>query len=282
MQFRVKKDTKMQKIFDSYGQRKGIPPESIRFLLEDKRIRGDSTPKMLELEDGDQIDAMYVSTYQVHKYDSYFSKENLFINVIRLDQVGGGEADGEEDGKAGAITVRVRDQVGEEMMFKVKKDTKMLKIFEAYSKRRGVSTDSLRFTLDGERIEADSTPKLLELEDNDQIDVLLRQEVCNPITNATYIRYIHSYKGGGADEEAKSITISVRGSDGKKQPFKVKMETPFAKVFRAYSEKVGVDPKSVHFLYDGRRLTDTETPKMVEMQDEDQIDVVVNQTGGTL
>ena len=53
----------MQKIFDSYGQRKGIPPESIRFLLEDKRIRGDSTPKMLELEDGDQIDAMYVSTY---------------------------------------------------------------------------------------------------------------------------------------------------------------------------------------------------------------------------
>ena len=120
--------------------------------------------------------------------------------MIRLDQVGGGEADGEEDGKAGAITVRVRDQVGEEMMFKVKKDTKMLKIFEAYSKRRGVSTDSLRFTLDGERIEADSTPKLLELEDNDQIDVLLRQEVCNPITNATYIQYIHSYKGGGADE----------------------------------------------------------------------------------
>jgi len=60
MQFRVKKDTKMQKIFDSYGQRKGIPPESIRFLLDDKRIRGDSTPKMLELEDGDQIDAMYV------------------------------------------------------------------------------------------------------------------------------------------------------------------------------------------------------------------------------
>ena len=59
MQFRVKKDTKMQKIFDSYGTRKGIPAASIRFLLDDKRILGDSTPKMLELEDGDQIDAMY-------------------------------------------------------------------------------------------------------------------------------------------------------------------------------------------------------------------------------
>eukprot|EP01035_Chromulina_nebulosa_P054727 gene54727-74990_t len=128
MQFRVKKDTKMQKIFDSYAQRKGIPANSIRFLFEDKRILGDYTPKMLELEDGDQVDAM-------------------------LDQVGGGEADGEEEGKAGAITLRVKDQGGEEMLFKVKKDTKMQKIFEAYGKRRGVHADALRFMLDGERIE---------------------------------------------------------------------------------------------------------------------------------
>eukprot|EP01035_Chromulina_nebulosa_P064472 gene64472-88179_t len=103
---------------------------------------------------------------------------------------------------------------------------------------------------------------MLELEDNDQIDVLLRQE------------------GGGADEEPKSITISVRGTDGKNQPFKVKMDTPFRKVFNAYSERAGVDVKSVHFLYDGARLKEMDTPKMLEMQDEDQIDVVVNQTGG--
>ena len=48
----------MQKIFDSYAQRKGIPVNSIRFILDEARIQGDSTPKMLELEDGDQIDAM--------------------------------------------------------------------------------------------------------------------------------------------------------------------------------------------------------------------------------
>ena len=148
------------------------------------------------------------------------------------------------------------------MLFKVKKDTKMQKIFEAYGKRRGVHTESLRFMLDGERIEADATPKMLELEDNDQIDVVLRQE------------------GGGADEEPKSITISLRGSDGKNQPFKVKMDTLFRKVFKAYSERAGVDVTSVHFLYDGARLNEMDTPKMLEMQDEDQIDVVVNQTGG--
>ena len=71
------------------------------------------------------------------------------------------------------MTVRVRDQTGEEMFFKVKKETKMTKIFDAYAARRGFQSQQLRFMLDGERIKGDDTPKMLELEDNDQIDVLL-------------------------------------------------------------------------------------------------------------
>ena len=44
---------------------------------------------------------------------------------------------------------------------------------EAYASSKGVETNSLRFTIDGERIKADHTPKMLELEDGDQIDVSL-------------------------------------------------------------------------------------------------------------
>ncbi|GKY98196.1 hypothetical protein MPSEU_000777400 [Mayamaea pseudoterrestris] len=73
------------------------------------------------------------------------------------------------------ITIRVKDQTGEETFFKVKKTTKMKKIFETYASRRGVQASSLRFLLDGERIEPDQTPKMLELEDQDQIDCLLEQ-----------------------------------------------------------------------------------------------------------
>jgi small ubiquitin-related modifier len=51
----------------------------------------------------------------------------------------------------------------------------MKKIFETYASRRGVQANSLRFLLDGERIEEDQTPKMLELEDQDQIDCLLEQ-----------------------------------------------------------------------------------------------------------
>ena len=39
------------------------------------------------------------------------------------------------------------------MFFKVKKETKMQKIMDAYASRRGISASSLRFMLDGERVQ---------------------------------------------------------------------------------------------------------------------------------
>jgi small ubiquitin-related modifier len=66
-------------------------------------------------------------------------------------------------------------QTGEETFFKIKKTTKMSKVFETYAQRKGVQSTSLRFLLDGERIDKDSTPKMLELDDQDQIDCMLEQ-----------------------------------------------------------------------------------------------------------
>ena len=51
----------------------------------------------------------------------------------------------------------------------------MSKVFSTYAQRKGVQVTSLRFLLDGERIEENATPKTLELEDNDQIDCMLEQ-----------------------------------------------------------------------------------------------------------
>lgn len=46
---------------------------------------------------------------------------------------------------------------------------------EAYAQRKGIQATSLRFMLDGEVVREDQTPKMLELEDNDQIDCFLAQ-----------------------------------------------------------------------------------------------------------
>jgi small ubiquitin-related modifier len=66
-------------------------------------------------------------------------------------------------------------ETGEETFFKIKKTTKMSKVFETYAQRKGVQSSSLRFLLDGEKINPDSTPKMLELDDQDQIDCMLEQ-----------------------------------------------------------------------------------------------------------
>lgn len=126
---------------------KGITDKkTLRFLLDGAIITDNHTPKMLELEDGDQIDVLY-------------------------EQVGGGDdVDAPE-----TITIKVKDAAGDEMSFKVKKSTKLEKIFDAYAGRKGISAASLKFMLDGERLKGDQTPKMLELEDNDQIDAVLEQ-----------------------------------------------------------------------------------------------------------
>lgn len=66
-------------------------------------------------------------------------------------------------------------KTGEETFFKIKTTTKMSKVFEAFAQRKGLQVGALRFLLDGVAIEADSTPKTLDLEDQDQIDCMLAQ-----------------------------------------------------------------------------------------------------------
>ena len=61
------------------------------------------------------------------------------------------------------ITLKVRDQGGEEMFFKVKKNTKLSKVMTAFAERRGVALTSLRFLLDGERVNGEDTPKMVRL-----------------------------------------------------------------------------------------------------------------------
>ena len=86
-----------------------------------------------------------------------------------------GDADVKGDVEDESIQIRVKDQTGEEVFFKVKSHTQMGKIFDAYAKRRGVEPKVLRFMLDGRRILPTDTPTVLELEDRDQIDCLLEQ-----------------------------------------------------------------------------------------------------------
>ena len=48
----------MYKVFDAYATTKGVARDALRFVLDGERVNDFITPQRLEMEDGDQIDAV--------------------------------------------------------------------------------------------------------------------------------------------------------------------------------------------------------------------------------
>lgn len=55
----------------------------------------------------------------------------------------------------------------------------------------------------------------------------------------------------------------MKSADGNEVYFKVKKTTIFSKVMAAYCKKVGAEPDSVRFLFDGQRIQGSQTPEEV-------------------
>jgi len=47
-----------RQIFNAFCSRKALQPDAVRFLFDGSRINPNQTPKDLDMEDGDSIDAM--------------------------------------------------------------------------------------------------------------------------------------------------------------------------------------------------------------------------------
>ncbi len=56
--FKLKKNTQLKKLIDSYCNKNGLHPKSVRFIFEGERIKDTDTPEGLGMENGDEIDAM--------------------------------------------------------------------------------------------------------------------------------------------------------------------------------------------------------------------------------
>jgi len=87
-------------------------------------------------------------------------------------------------------------------------------------------------------------------------------------------------KQDGGDGSSEYIKLKVVGQDSNEIHFRVKMSTQMGKLKKSYSERVGVPMASLRFLFDGRRINDDETPKQLEMENDDVIEVYQEQTGG--
>ncbi|MFH4979812.1 hypothetical protein AB6A40_006521 [Gnathostoma spinigerum] len=76
------------------------------------------------------------------------------------------------------------------------------------------------------------------------------------------------------------IKLKVVGQDSNEVHFRVKYGTSMGKLKKAYADRTGVSVNSLRFLFDGRRINDDDTPKSLEMEEDDVIEVFQEQVGG--
>ncbi|XP_047326126.1 small ubiquitin-related modifier 2-like [Impatiens glandulifera] len=73
------------------------------------------------------------------------------------------------------INLKVKNQNGNEIFFRIKRTTKLKKLMDVYCSREAVSFNSVAFLFDGRRLRRDQTPGELEMEDGAEIDAMLHQ-----------------------------------------------------------------------------------------------------------
>ncbi|KAI9463772.1 hypothetical protein F5148DRAFT_1211064 [Russula earlei] len=81
-------------------------------------------------------------------------------------------------------------------------------------------------------------------------------------------------------EDSKPKLNLIISHSGTQVTVKVKANMQFKKIFEVAEKRFGKDPGTLRFVYDGERLSPTETPAEKSMEDGDVIDALLQQVGG--
>ena len=92
--------------------------------------------------------------------------------------------------------------------------------------------------------------------------------------------HIMSSKDEAKDEHPEQINLKVMGQDGNVVQFKIKKHTALKKLMSTYCERAGLDMQTIRFTFDGNRIKDSDTPKDLDMEEGDTIEVFQQQSGG--
>ncbi len=77
-----------------------------------------------------------------------------------------------------------------------------------------------------------------------------------------------------------NIRIAISDMNGKLVGYSLKPTTFFAGVMLHYAKQNGHDVHKLRFLFNGRRIRPQDTPAMLGIEDQNQLDVFLEQVGG--
>merc|ERR1711920_850550 len=102
--------------------------------------------------------------------------ENLKSNTDKIMSDNENKPTGTDDGAATEhVNLKVCGQDGSVVQFKIKKNTQLKKLMNAYCDRQGLDINQIRFRFDGTPINETDSPASLDMEDDDTIDVFTQQ-----------------------------------------------------------------------------------------------------------
>jgi len=81
-------------------------------------------------------------------------------------------------------------------------------------------------------------------------------------------------------EATEHINLKVVGQDGQIVNFKIKTHTALKKLMSAYCARSKLAQSTVRFRFDGQAISENDTPRGLDMEDGDTIEVFQQQTGG--
>lgn len=80
--------------------------------------------------------------------------------------------------------------------------------------------------------------------------------------------------------EKKRMTIKVFGVDGKMAKYGLNPTTKLGELMTDFLKRKKLQEITVKFMYGSKVVKSSDTPRSLEMDDEDEIDVITKLTGG--
>lgn len=101
----------------------------------------------------------------------------------------------------------------------------------------------------------------------------------NTVLYLLVISYIMSNTNSKYSDVNIYITIKVKDGTGDDTMFTIKKITKMKKVFDVYAQVKGIEEGSLCFMLDGERVGDNDTPELLGLEDDDQIDCFYDMPG---
>ncbi|KAI1285084.1 Small ubiquitin-related modifier [Halotydeus destructor] len=160
-----------------------------------------------------------------------------------------------------------------EITFRVKMTTKLGKLKKSYCKRVRVPMICLRFSFKGMEVSNMDTPKKLNMADGDIIEIY-QEQLDVVVSSLRFLLDGMKIETPAEEEFLKLRVIGQNFNEEREIHFRVRSSTEMLKLKMSFSKRVGIPLTCLRFLFEGRRVNDTDTPKSLEMVDEDVIEVL--------